>query len=608
MENPILRTIGASVILAGLVVAGVVQMNVDEDETAKAIATGIPESTSVADDPAASSTSTTSKPEPFVYRIGVLSGASTTNFWAYYGSDPSVWNTYILGPTKGALFEVDPTTGELRSDLASVDMAVPHWNSDGWWVDVPLETDRFWSDGTPITARDLEFTFETVRALGLAGSWSDAFPVSVASVRAVDDALVRIEFNQRPNLAAWPHGPGLAPIMARHIWHDRVGDGKAKTLYAMSGDHDVSSGPLQVVTVDERLVASVRNPGYPGDNVADRVEYHVFDDEPAVVDALANGVVDTALTPKGLSPESVVRLRDVRGVETITSPGNGVRYLGFNLSRDPMTEHAFRNAIAQLVDRGALAERIVGAGDATQTFVSAANTMWYDSARAGEIATDYQGDVEANLSSLLAALKTAGYEWKTEPDVAGGIWTPGIGLTIAGVVPQPLTILTPGDAYDPARPAYVDAIAEKVRFLGFDVRTVETDFDTVVDLAFSPDDDGTLHYDMYVLGWTLGTPALPDFYRPLFAKGGLANNSGYQSDEFQRALEDFESAHDESEARSALWDMEEVLASDLPYLVLYTSQVTEAYRSDRVVLGSDPGLGGLQARLGAVDHVEPMSR
>jgi ABC-type transport system substrate-binding protein len=181
----------------------------------------------------------------------------------------------------------------------------------------------------------------------------------------------------------------------------------------------------------------------------------------------------------------------------------------------------------------------------------------------------------------------------------------GSGLTVAGQTPAPLTILTPGDEYDPARQDYTQRIEATLELLGFDVRPVVTDFDTVVDLAFTPGEDGELHYDMYMLGWTLGSPALPAYYRPLFSPDGVMNNTGYSSEAFTKALHDYEMAYTEAAARDALWSMEATLFADLPYLPLYSSQITEIYRSDRVWFDLDPGLGGLQARLGGIGDVRP---
>jgi ABC-type transport system substrate-binding protein len=190
--------------------------------------------------------------------------------------------------------------------------------------------------------------------------------------------------------------------------------------------------------------------------------------------------------------------------------------------------------------------------------------------------------------------------WASEPSVADGAIVAGEGLTISGLPPAPLTILTPGEEYDPDQPEYAGEIEKTLELLGFDVRPVVTDFDTVVDLAFTPGEDGARHYDMYLLGWTLGNPSLPAYYRWFFAPDGPANSTGYSDPEFAAKLAEFEQASNLEVAKSALWQMERILAQDLPYLVLYHPEIAEAYRSDRLDFGIRDVLGGIQGRLGGL--------
>ena len=598
MNHRTLRTIGATVILFGLSVAGIIQIETDQPAPAQ-IALAEPVTTTD------QRLSTTQAAEQFVYRIGVLSGLSTENYWAYYGVEPSVWNSYILGPTKPALFALEPGTGSITPELATGEVT-PTWDSAGWRVRLDLSQRFRWSDGTPITADDFVFTFQTVRNLGLKGSWADAYPAEIESMHAESRHELRIEFTERPNLSVWPYGVGLAPVMAEHVWAERVEVADAKALYAESGADDVSGGALVVAAASDGLVISNANPGYPGSSTPDSVEYHVYADETLLLQALASGEIDTVLTPKGITSEQLSAIEPNPSVEVVSSPANGIRYLGFNLKRAPMSDQAFRTALALLVDRDQLAEAIPQAGAAAWTMVPGANEQWFAAEAAKAAATRYDGALAGRLAEALEGLRTVGYAWESEPSVnAEGELVGGRGLTIDGVKPQPVTILTPGDAYDPARPAYVEEIAHVLRVIGFDARPVETDFDTVVDLAFTPDEDGALHYDMYLLGWTLGNPALPSYYRPFFAGDGAMNNTGYASEAFAEALADYEEAFTKDEAASALAEMEETLAVDLPYLPLYTSEIGEVYRSDRVRFTTPGGLGGIQARLGAIQGVRP---
>ena len=608
MQDRTTRTIGATVVLFGIAVAAIMQIGPGGDPSAIALLPDDADPTSsVVETSATTEPVATTEPAPFVYRVGVLAGVTTDNFWAFYGGEASVWNAYILGPTKPALYSLDPVDGSLVPELAISEVS-PSPTSDGWQVIVPLNDSLYWSDGEPVTANDIVFTFDTTRALGLEGSWSEAFPATIESMHADSDYELRIEFDERPNLRLWPNGPGLAPIMATHVWQPLVGDIDKSGLFALPGSHDVGGGPLTLTSVGDTMVTSVANQGYPFATSPDVVEYHIYDDEAAAVLALGEGQIDSILTPKGLTQDHLNTVSSDPSIVVETSPANGVKYLGFNLTREPMSDSAFRSALALLLDREGLAISIPTGGSVAHSFVSNANTRWFDVEAAERNAGRYSGNLTTRLESALAGLRDVGYTWSTDPIVGGdGVVLAGIDLRIRGLEPAPLTILTPGDAYDTARPLYAAAIAETLRWLGFDVRPVETDFDSVVDLVFTPGDDGLLHYDMYLLGWSLGNPALPGYYRTLFSVDGPMNNTGYSSAQFARELEAYESSYSSEDAHQALWDMESTLSADLPYLLLYTSEITEAYRSDRVAFDIAAGLGGIQGRLGGIADVRPVS-
>ena len=516
-----------------------------------------------------------------------------------------MWNAYVLGPTKPALFALNTHQTALITELAAAEAAPPAGNDSGWSVEVDLTPDLAWSDGAAITSEDVVFTFDTVRRLALGGGWAEAFPPEVKAIVAVSPSRVRIDFSKQPSLNVWPYGVGLAPIMPSHAWAPMIeGVTTSDALYGLSGQSDVSGGPLTLTDVGDNRIVAEANPGYT-DTALDRVVYSVYPDEASAVADLAAGSIDTILSPTGLSDASLSSLDGVEGVAIDESPANSVRYLGFNLTRQPMASDQFRHALAMLLDRQQTAAEFVPGSDPAFTMISPFNRTWFDEAAATEIESGFAGTLETRLAGALEPLRTAGYAWAKEPSVVNGAMVPGEGLTIAGLAPAPLTILTPGEQYDPDRPEYAGEIERTLESLGFDVRPVVTDFDTVVDLAFTPGEDGVRHYDMYLLGWTLGNPSLPAYYRWFFAPDGPANSTGYSDPEFAGQLAQYEQASDLTVAKSALWQMERILAQDLPYLVLYHPEIAEAYRSDRVDFGIRDVLGGIQGRLGGLTDLTP---
>jgi ABC-type transport system substrate-binding protein len=474
-------------------------------------------------------------------------------------------------------------------------------------VRVDLGDDLAWSDGRPVTSADVAYTFETVRRLGLGGGWAASYPDEIEQVVAESPTELRIEFSGRPGLGLWPHGLGLAPIMPAHVWAAQTeGLDTAAALYDLDADDDVSGGPLQIVTITDARIETVANPGYPEDGIPG-VVYSIFGDEAAAIAAMKTGAIDTVLDPNGLSDEGADALAGTPGVAIERSPANAVRYLGFNLTREPMAKAQFRQSLALLLDRGWATETVVPDAAAAYTMLSSANVSWFDESEAASISDPYAQTLETRLPAAISGLQGVGYAWETPPAVVDGSLVAGAGLTIDGQPPAPLTILTPGDEYDPARSDYTSRIEITLEALGFDVRPVVTDFDTVVDLAFTVDESGIRQYDMYVLGWTLGNPALPDYHRWLFAGDGVANSTGYASPDFEASLARFERAAALDEAKDALWGMEQALARDLPYLVLYHPSLIEGYRADRVRFEEHEVLGGLQGRLGGLNDLTPVS-
>ncbi|MGH8916690.1 MAG: ABC transporter substrate-binding protein [Acidimicrobiia bacterium] len=598
MQNKTFRAIGATAVLLGVAVAALAQVGPDDPsatETAPEVTVGA--STTVA--------ATTTVVAPSDYRLGLLAGITTDNFWEYIGDQPTVWNAYVLGPTKPSLFGIDPVSNALIQDLSAEEDVEPTSDADGWRVRVEIEAGLTWSDGEPITARDIVYTFDTVRRLGLQGGWEVAFPAEIEEIVADSDTQVRIELSKRPSLAVWPYGIGLAPIMPAHVWAPRTDPLQtAAALYELDGAGDVSGGPLQIDAVEEQRILSVANPAYSRPT-PDTVTYSIYPDEASAVAALEAGEIDTVVSPNGLSAESIASLESADGVSIEQSPANSIRYLGFNLTREPMSAPAFRQALSLLLDREAATQSVVPDASAAYTMLSPANVQWFDPEQAAAIAGAFDGDLPERLSKVIGLLQADGYAWATPPSAVDGALSPGRGLTIDGQAPAPLTILTPGDEYDPARPDYTQRIEATLQAFGFEVSSVITDFDTVIDLAFTVDDSGVRQYDMYVLGWTLGNPARPDFYRFLFASDGTVNSTGYSDAEFDAQLARYEQATNVEEAKAALWEMEKTLAEDIPYLVLYHPDLFEAYRSDRLDFAHHGVLGGLQGRLGGIGDLTP---
>ena len=582
-------------------------------------------------------TTTTAAPAGFTYRLGIFQDTTTDNFWAYIGPAGTVWNQYVLSPTKPSLFGLNYPGIELDSDLAaSAEVPTGAAEGDGWAIEVAMREDATWSDGTAITANDIVFTYETVRDLALGGSWLNSYPIAaegslgLTAVEAVDDNTVKFVFNERPGLAIWPHQVGLAPIMPAHIWGDAVEEAKAseepaEALYAVAGTGlDVSGGPMIFAERAEGTFArneanldyydsgaTVESGGvtYTIGPFATEAIFSLYGGQDAAVLALAANEVDYLLNPLGMQRGLLAQVQGNEELTAVVNPTNGFRYMAFNLRKEPMSIPQFRQALALMIDKEFMANNVLqGAAFPLYVTVPEGNTKWYNEEAAAAVASNYVGKtMQERLEGAVALLKEGGFTWTTEPAMAvdeeGTILqavVPGEGLLLNGNPIPELEVIAPGPGYDPFRATYSVWIETWLNQLGFDAEANPTDFNALVDRVYGVQEDGTLAFDMYLLGWSLGNPALPTYHESFFASKNdtLVNEGdnapGFANAEFDALVEEFNAALTEEEAYDIMWQMEEILAAELPYILLFDTGILEFYRQANVNFPFTQTLSGLQ--------------
>jgi ABC-type transport system substrate-binding protein len=573
-------------------------------------------------------------PMPTTYRLGMIGHVTTTNYWAFGDSAATVWNSYVLAPTKPSLYATTYPGVELNANLAAT-TALPHPvnRDDGWRVSVPLRRDVSWSDGEPITAYDIVFTYETVRDLQLGGGWLHSYPVAdpaqpqklgLRTVRALDEFTVEFEFNEQPGLPIWPHAVGVAPIMPRHYWSHLVtaaavtADPRA-ALYAYEGAGEPSGGPMTVSAAESgSYVQSDANVRFHRANqlvesggisfrsgpFVDSALFSFYSEQESALLALKAGEIDFILNPLGMPRGFIAQVESDASLTAIENPSNGFRYLGFNLRRSPMNIDEFRDALALVIDKEFMANDVLqGAATPLYTSIPEANHRWYNAAVAEELAAPFVGkSTENRLLEAVALLEAAGFTWDERPamDPTGVAVRAGSGIRLHGEPVRPLEILAPGPGYDPMRATYAVWIETWLEQLGFEAEANPTDFNTLVTSVYLPNAEGELDFDLYLLGWSLGDPSLPNHYEEfwstrhdsLTAKGN--NTTGFSDPEFDGLVDMFNATTDSSEAYELIWKMERIIAREKPYIILFDTGIVEFYRSSALEYPFTNTVGGLQ--------------
>lgn len=578
------------------------------------------------------------------YTLGIFQDVTTDNAWNMLDTaGNTVWNSYFLSPTTASAYQIALPGLEVVPELAAGELPPVTQEGDVWVGEFTLRDDATWSDGEPITAHDVAFTWNTAVEFELIGNWEDFTDTDiVTSVEAVDDYTVRVTFNAEPGLAVWGLGNSvpMMPIMPEHYWGPIVEEARGtenprETLLAASGAEAPAAGPTVFADRQEgSFAASSANPNYfakgeemtSGDVTytvgpfAQNFQFPLYGGQDQAVLALANGEVDLLLNPLGMQQGFREQVESNPDLTAVVNPTNGYRFLAFNHARAPMSDPAFRDAFSILINKEFVTEQLLqGVAFPLYVILPEGNTAWYNEEVAAQIAEE-QGaglDDDARRAEAKRILVEAGYSWETEPgwvDSDGNLsdepgeglsFQPGEGLIDPDGNPiESLELIHPTAGYDPLRATFGSYIAGVAQEMGIPVVSVPTDFNKIVADVFTVDENNeyTSPFDMFILGYSLGNPTFPTFHQSFFGTDASDNNTQYSNEEFDAAAAAFASASTVEEAYDALWEMERIIARDKPHVPLFDTGILEFY-NNRVQFPFTETLSGLQFGSGMQEFV-----
>lgn len=162
---------------------------------------------------------------------------------------------------------------------------------DRSWIEFELREEARFSDGEPVQAEDVVYTFQLLREQG--APFYRAYYAGITDIRALGPTRVRFEFSAGNN-PELPLIVGEVPILPKHYWRDR--DFSSPSL-----DIPIGSGPYIVESFDAgRSVSYKRNPDYwgrdlpvnRGRNNFDRITYDYYRDNTVALEAFKAGEYD----------------------------------------------------------------------------------------------------------------------------------------------------------------------------------------------------------------------------------------------------------------------------------------------------------------------------
>jgi peptide/nickel transport system substrate-binding protein len=285
--------------------------------------------------------------------VAVLGSISDVDSWNEYVSRQSFANyllrrMYLRLARPGA----DPNAGT----SSYVPSLAESWETspDGLAITFRLR-EAAWSDGRPVTAEDVRFTWEAQTSDGVA--WVNRkLKERITDVEVLDPRTVVFRFvRSYPDQLADAVDGGILP---QHVFE--------QVPFEQWNSHDwstvrVGSGPF--LLAEHRPgqdIVMARNPRYWRQDgpMLDRVVVRIVPDVINLMTQLRTGEIDFVMN---VPPRDAERLasgtRDAVGIVPFKLPR--YEYLGWNCDRPPFDDPLMRRAITLAIDREALVESLV---------------------------------------------------------------------------------------------------------------------------------------------------------------------------------------------------------------------------------------------------------
>ena len=510
-------------------------------------------------------------------------------------SDPEGLNPMVTNDASSSALFNRVYEKLLEQDFESTDLypviaeARPTVSEDHLTYTFTLRKNVKFSDGKPLTAKDVVFSYKVVKnPLITDGAALRNYYESVANVEAKDDHTVVVTMTKPYFLAEYFLG-GLW-IMPKHVLDPKnLTDGYS---FAETGDMaksqsnaslkafaawyntpevkrdvklNIGSGPYMFDEWKTGESISLKrssswwnagsdkwNPAYP-----EKLFYKVINDRSAAVVALKNGEIDFM--------EYVPAAKFVEELDTVATPfirkatykTQIYSYLGFNMNHPILSDKAIRKAMAHCIDRDALIKQVM------RSLATAVNSPIYDDR------PEYDASIKGvpyNLSEAKKILAAAG--WK---DLNGD----GVLDKVLNGKPTPLALSILVNAGNETREAIAVSFSDELRKVGIKLEVRKLEWSVFLENMRSR------KFEVSIGAW-VNDPIPSDPYQ-IWHSSQIGNKGsnyvGFNNPRADQLLELNRVEFDEQKRIAYMREFQQIVAEEQPYVFLWTPLYPAAYNT-----------------------------
>jgi peptide/nickel transport system substrate-binding protein len=410
------------------------------------------------------------------------------------------------------------------------------FSPDSLTITFHLRDDVQWTDGVPVTAEDVRFTWQ-LHADTLVAWRSRSLKLHISDVEVEDPYTVAFHFDRRYPYQLMDANDGV--ILPRHLLQDAARDQLQQHPF---GRAPVGNGPFELARwVPGQYIELVKNPDYyeEGKPQVDRVIFKFVPDMVTLMTQIKKGEIDLL---ESIPSDQVSDLKKhYPRLQIYSYPSRDYWYISWNLRRDLFADVRVRRALTMAIDR----QEII-------------RTIW------GGRASLCKSPIHSSLWAFDDAIEPIPFRAdraRRELEELGWHDTDGDGVLDRDGRPFEFEMITNNSSQQRVdvatmAAAYLGKIGVKV-----DIRTVE--FRAVVDKLFSFD------YDSCVLGW--GTATKPDitshWHSSSIPPDGY-NISSYRNPEVDDLIDRAKVELNRERARELWFRVQRLIYEDQPFTFL----------------------------------------
>lgn len=436
-------------------------------------------------------------------------------------------------------------------------------SEDGLTITFQMRDDVTFSDGVPLTADDIVFTFNFIMTEAIQAPRERAYYEKLKGVQANGKYEVVFTF-KTPYFEALSLAGGM-PIMPKHFYEPYL---QTPQAFNESKGLLLGSGPYRLLdpkgwTPDKGNVELVRNERYWGDVQPsyERVLWKIIQNDSARLTTYRNGELDDYLA----RPVEYQKLKDDKQIMGKSQnfeympPVAGYSYIGWNQARNGkptrFADPRVRQAMSYLTD----VERIIK--DVYLGYAEPAVSPFNNSSKQHDASLQ---PWQFNLEKAQALLKEAGYEDRNGDGV----------LEDANGQPFAFKLTYFGDNEDTKR--MVLLLRDLYARAGVKMEPFPQEWPVMIEALNKKD------FDAITLGWTSGIET--DIYQMFHSSQTIADGDNfisYKNPELDKLIDEARSTVDEAR-RMPLWQQaERIMYEDQPYTFLMRRQ-TLAFIDKRI--------------------------